>query len=457
MLELVTFSLLNGVVYGLLLFMLSSGLTLIFSMMGVLNFAHASVFMLGAYLVPFAAGWGSGRRSSRPLSAVSRARSSATVCVASSAGHVAEILFTFGLAYVIEDGDMALAATRSNRVPAVTTSLLRLGHTHVLKARRWRFPGELFLWTRSSARRGARDSRGTRTRKMAALGHDVRASCAGFALGSALAGIRGVIGARPPHRAKWPRLGDDFFRRLGGSWAAGSIPVRSPLDADGLVTTSQWRSTSAGRFARHASIESGFDMSDVSDQIARQRPIIPTAVVVMLVLRHEALSGPRETERRRRPRWLVIGSRGGLPCAGLVERLRRSLLRRWHSPRCRLSYHCSGPKACCVRASGSWGPAELCGDPPAARGERWLGARCRWAAGRALAGLASELSSARSLRGARHHLALIPSASAAWHDASLMCRVLRRRGRHERQKHASAAFRRPRLQLQLQVYYVPSG
>ena len=47
--ELVTFSLLNGVVYGLLLFMLSSGLTLIFSMMGVLNFAHASFYMLGAY------------------------------------------------------------------------------------------------------------------------------------------------------------------------------------------------------------------------------------------------------------------------------------------------------------------------------------------------------------------------------------------------------------------------
>ncbi len=40
---------LNGLSYGLLLFMLSSGLTLIFSMMGVLNFAHASFYMLGAY------------------------------------------------------------------------------------------------------------------------------------------------------------------------------------------------------------------------------------------------------------------------------------------------------------------------------------------------------------------------------------------------------------------------
>ncbi|MEM9443393.1 MAG: branched-chain amino acid ABC transporter permease, partial [Pseudomonadota bacterium] len=49
MLELVVFSLLNGLVTGLLLFMLSSGLTLILSMMGVLNFAHASFYMLGAY------------------------------------------------------------------------------------------------------------------------------------------------------------------------------------------------------------------------------------------------------------------------------------------------------------------------------------------------------------------------------------------------------------------------
>jgi branched-chain amino acid transport system permease protein len=43
-------SLLNGLSYGLLLFMLSSGLTLIFSMMGVLNFAHASFYMVGAYI-----------------------------------------------------------------------------------------------------------------------------------------------------------------------------------------------------------------------------------------------------------------------------------------------------------------------------------------------------------------------------------------------------------------------
>ncbi len=48
--EFLIISTLNGVSYGLLLFMLSSGLTLIFSMMGVLNFAHASFYMLGAYV-----------------------------------------------------------------------------------------------------------------------------------------------------------------------------------------------------------------------------------------------------------------------------------------------------------------------------------------------------------------------------------------------------------------------
>lgn len=43
-------SLLNGGIYGLLLFMVSAGLTLIFGMMGVLNFAHTSFYMVGAYL-----------------------------------------------------------------------------------------------------------------------------------------------------------------------------------------------------------------------------------------------------------------------------------------------------------------------------------------------------------------------------------------------------------------------
>jgi branched-chain amino acid transport system permease protein len=52
---------LNAVQYGLLLFLVASGLTLIFGIMGVINLAHGSFYMLGAYLAfvlaPFFTGW----------------------------------------------------------------------------------------------------------------------------------------------------------------------------------------------------------------------------------------------------------------------------------------------------------------------------------------------------------------------------------------------------------------
>ena len=40
---------LHGLVYGMLLFLVASGLTLVLGMMGILNLAHASFYMLGAY------------------------------------------------------------------------------------------------------------------------------------------------------------------------------------------------------------------------------------------------------------------------------------------------------------------------------------------------------------------------------------------------------------------------
>ncbi len=42
--------LLNGIQYGLLLFLVASGLTLIFGIMGVINLSHGSFYMVGAYL-----------------------------------------------------------------------------------------------------------------------------------------------------------------------------------------------------------------------------------------------------------------------------------------------------------------------------------------------------------------------------------------------------------------------
>lgn len=105
--DVILFTAFNGLLYGMLLFMLSSGLTLIFGMMGVLNFAHASFFMLGAYfayqiskyigfvpalfIAPLIIGFLGAMVEKYALRRVHKF------------GHVAELLFTFGLFYIIEE------------------------------------------------------------------------------------------------------------------------------------------------------------------------------------------------------------------------------------------------------------------------------------------------------------------------------------------------------------------
>ncbi len=103
--EFLLISLLNGLSYGLLLFMLSSGLTLIFSMMGVLNFAHASFYMLGAY-VGYAISqtlgfWPALLIAPLAVGAIGALTEKYGLRVVHRHGHVSELLFTFGLAYVI--------------------------------------------------------------------------------------------------------------------------------------------------------------------------------------------------------------------------------------------------------------------------------------------------------------------------------------------------------------------
>ena len=103
--EFFTISMLNGLSYGLLLFLLSSGLTLIFSMMGVLNFAHASFYMLGAYvgysvarLVGF---WPGLVLAPLVVGALGAAFERTCLRKVHKFGHVPELLVTFGLSYVI--------------------------------------------------------------------------------------------------------------------------------------------------------------------------------------------------------------------------------------------------------------------------------------------------------------------------------------------------------------------
>ncbi|MBW1914447.1 MAG: branched-chain amino acid ABC transporter permease [Deltaproteobacteria bacterium] len=99
---------LHGLAYAGLLFLVSSGLTLVFGMMNVLNFAHASFYMLGAYL------------SYSILRVTNNFWLSIILCPVllfvigalverfllrrvHTFGHVHELLLTFGLAYIITE------------------------------------------------------------------------------------------------------------------------------------------------------------------------------------------------------------------------------------------------------------------------------------------------------------------------------------------------------------------
>ncbi len=103
--EFFVISLLNGVSYGLLLFMLSSGLTLIFSMMGVLNFAHTSFYMLGAYFAFTISGvvgfWPALVLSPLLVFVLGAAFERYCLRRVHKFGHVPELLVTFGLSYLI--------------------------------------------------------------------------------------------------------------------------------------------------------------------------------------------------------------------------------------------------------------------------------------------------------------------------------------------------------------------
>src|ERR1700744_4803001 len=105
--ELIVISTLNGVLFGMLLFLLSSGLTVIFSMMGVLNFAHASFYMLGAFfgyqLTRWIGFWPALVLAPLLVGAVGMAVERYGLRNTHKHGHVAELLLTFGLAFAIEE------------------------------------------------------------------------------------------------------------------------------------------------------------------------------------------------------------------------------------------------------------------------------------------------------------------------------------------------------------------
>jgi branched-chain amino acid transport system permease protein len=206
--EFFTISLLNGLSYGLLLFMLSSGLTLIFSMMGVLNFAHASFYMLGAYfaysittLVGF---WPA--LIVAPLLVGLLGAGFEKYCLrrVHKFGHVPELLITFGLSYIMLEM-VQLVWGRSSvdyRVPALLGGpLFTLYGTQFPMYRGFMMLVALLMllavWLLLTRTRIGLVIQAALTHPdtVEALGHNVpRVFMLVFGGGAALAGLAGVIG-----------------------------------------------------------------------------------------------------------------------------------------------------------------------------------------------------------------------------------------------------------------------
>ena len=203
-----TISLLNGLSYGLLLFMLSSGLTLIFSMMGVLNFAHASFYMLGAYLAYTVAGlvgfWLALVIAPLLVGATGAAFERFCLRRVHKFGQVPELLATFGLSYILVElvqlvwGRVAL----DYRIPDVLKGpLFTLYGTQFPIYRGFMMLVALFMllavWCLLKRTRMGLVIQAALTHPEAAeaLGHNVpRVFTLVFGGGAALAGLAGVIG-----------------------------------------------------------------------------------------------------------------------------------------------------------------------------------------------------------------------------------------------------------------------
>ena len=100
--------LLNAVQYGLLLFLLSSGLTLIFGIMGVINLAHGSFYMVGAYLAYWLAKATGSLWMAIPIAitiafAIGLLLETTLIKRLYKRDHLYQVLLTFGLILIFEE------------------------------------------------------------------------------------------------------------------------------------------------------------------------------------------------------------------------------------------------------------------------------------------------------------------------------------------------------------------
>ena len=215
---------LNGIQYGFLLFLVASGLTLVFGIMGIINLAHGAFYMLGAYLC----WWLTGITGSLALAIllgvpivvlVGLAIERFGIVFLYKRDHLYQVLFTYGLILIFNEARSLLWGNdvHSVPVPALLAGSIPLTEIQVYPVYRLfislvclLLAAGLYLVIQRT-RLGMIVRAGAVDREMvAALGIDVRLLFAiVFAFGAALAAFAGMISA--PMQSIYPGIGEDIL------------------------------------------------------------------------------------------------------------------------------------------------------------------------------------------------------------------------------------------------------
>jgi branched-chain amino acid transport system permease protein len=241
--------LLNSVQYGLLLFLLAAGLTLIFGIMGVVNLAHGSFYMVGAYLAYALTGaWDSLALAVVVGTVISIALGWALEKLLFRhfyhRSHLDQVLLTFGLIYIFEELRSMLWGddVHSVAVPEALNWSISLTDTLSYPAYRLFMLAictllALGLWLLiSKTKLGMKIRAGAFNSDMAqALGINiVRLHALVFAMGVALASLGGMLIA--PLSSVYPHMGSQVLIMCFVVVVIGGIgSVRGALTAALLV------------------------------------------------------------------------------------------------------------------------------------------------------------------------------------------------------------------------------
>jgi branched-chain amino acid transport system permease protein len=124
----------HGLAYGMILFLLASGLTLIFGMMGILNLAHAAFFMLSAYFGYQVLAWTGNFWLALLVAPVAAAilgviMERFLLTRVHAFGHMGELILTVGISLIILDGVKTVWGTQNLPlgIPPVLQGLVKMG------------------------------------------------------------------------------------------------------------------------------------------------------------------------------------------------------------------------------------------------------------------------------------------------------------------------------------------